>query len=55
MNAAVNKGVSQYLLQFEDVAELRTRTQTVQKAFVDFECEVFQFDAVALSDKHMHR
>lgn len=44
------KGSWKYLLLFEDVAELRTRTQTVQKALVNLKCEVFQFDAVTLSD-----
>lgn len=35
-------------LQFEDVGELRTRTQAVQKAPVNLQREVLQFDAVAL-------
>lgn len=49
---AVNKvkDISDYSLQFEDVAELRTRTQTVQKALVDFKSEILQPDAVTLSD-----
>lgn len=45
--AAVIK-VNKYLLQFKDAAELRTRTQAVQEAPVDFQSEVLQFDTVTL-------
>lgn len=42
--------VNQHLLQFKDVAELRTRTQTVQEASVNFKSEVLQFDTITLSN-----
>lgn len=38
-----------YLLQLEDVAEFRTRTQAVQEVPVDVKSEVIQFDTVSLS------
>lgn len=40
---------SEYLLQFEDAAQLRARTQAVQKAPVNLQSKVLQFNTVALS------
>lgn len=44
-----DEGGSEYLLQFEDAAKLGARTQTVQKAPVNLQCKVLQFNTVTLS------
>lgn len=49
--SSVAAAANQHLLQFKDVAELRTRAQTVQEAPVNFKSEVLQFDTVTLSNK----